>query len=145
MNLYGYVLGDPVNFVDPMGLLTPSGSGGFGAGIHILFGGVHYHFSIKTINGKQYKIHTLCGRLGLGMYLGAGMEVSAGLEDKCQSSGLSYGVGGDIAFETLGGGVSATGNSSGISLTTGARLPNSSLGLGATIGADGCYSWVTPL
>jgi len=38
-----------------------------------------------------------------------------------------------------------TGNSSGTSLSTGARLPLSSFGLGVSFGIDGCYSWVTPL
>ena len=142
---YGYVLNDPVNLVDPEGLISLSGSGGFGGGIHFGVAGAHYHYSIKTINGKMYKVHTVCARLGLGLYFGAGVELSAGIEDECQSSGFSFGAGGDIAYGTLGAGASATGNSSGASLSTGARVPNSSAGIGASVGFDGCYSWVTPL
>jgi RHS repeat-associated protein len=145
-NLYGYVLGDPVNFVDPEGLkIGMSGSGGFGAGVHAGVAGAHYHYSIKTINGKTYKVHTICGRIGLGLYFGAGMEATAGIEDDCQSDGWSGGVGGDVAFATSGAGASLTGNSSGASLSTGFRAPASSLGLGVSVGIDGCYSWVSPL
>ncbi|WP_188108613.1 RHS repeat-associated core domain-containing protein [Sulfurimonas lithotrophica] len=145
-NLYGYVLNDPVNFVDPEGLqVGVSGSGGFGAGLHALIAGAHYHYAIKTINGRLYKVHTVCARIGPGIYLGGGLEISTGVEDDCQSSGFSGGVGGDVAFATSGGGASLSGSSSGASLSTGFRGPASSLGIGASFGIDGCYSWVTPL
>jgi len=145
-NLYGYVLGDPVNFIDPEGLkIAVSGSTGFGTGIHVGIAGANYHYSIKTINGKVYKIHTVCGRIGLGMYFGVGIELSTGVEDDCQSTGWSGGLGGDAAYGTVGAGASASGNTSGASVSTGLRIPNTSIGLGASVGLDGCYSWVTPL
>ena len=145
-NLYGYVLNDPVYFVDPEGLKVGiSGSGGFGAGIHALIAGVNYHYAVKTIDGKTYKVHTICTRIGLGIYFGGGLEVSAGIENTCQSSGFSGGLGGDIAFATSGASASATGNNSSANISTGFRIPASSVGLGASIGIDGCYSWVSPI
>ncbi len=144
-NLYGYVLGDPVNFMDPTGEISFSGSGGFGAGVHALVAGANAHVQIKTINGQEYRIVTLCGRIGLGLYLGGGLEFSTGVENDCQSDGWSGGIGGDVAYGPLGGGTSMSGNSSGIAVTVGARLPNSSYGLGVSAGVDGCYSWVTKL
>ncbi|MEN8146956.1 MAG: hypothetical protein ABFR02_04980 [Campylobacterota bacterium] len=132
--------------MDPEGLrIGISGSGGFGAGFHALIAGINVHMQIKTINGREYRIMTICGRIGLGLYFGAGLEFSTGVESDCQSDGWSGGVGGDIAYGPLGGGTSVNGNDSGVSASVGARLPNSSFGLGASIGADGCYSWVTPL
>ena len=145
-NLYGYVLGDPVGFIDPEGLKTAiSGSGGFGAGVHVGIAGVNAHVQIKTINGREYRVITVCGRIGPGIYLGGGLEFSPALEDDCQSSGWSGGVGGDLTYGPLGGGASASGNSTGVSATVGAHIPNFSIGLGASAGMDGCYSWVVPL
>ena len=117
----------------------------FGAGFHFGIAGINAHIQIKTINGKEYRVTTVCGRMGLGLYLGGGLEFSRGIEDDCQKSGWSGGLGADAAYGPLGGGASASGNETGVSTSVGARLPNSSFGLGVSAGLDGCYSWVMPL
>jgi RHS repeat-associated protein len=143
-NLYGYVLNDPVNFVDPTGEVPISGSGGVGAGMHALIAGLNGHIQVKTIDGNIYYVITVCGRIGLGIYLGAGAEVGSAIESECQTDGWSGGVGADVAFGTLGGSVGAQTNGSNGALTVDARIPLSSLGIGASGGVDGCYTWIIP-
>ncbi len=97
-NLYGYVLGDPVDFTDSKGLYqgprfngrgvpnamggnsqSTNVDGGVGAGIsgHLgLLGGSYYEFYMQGDSGSK-KITIACGRLGLGIFFGGGAQATA--------------------------------------------------------------------
>ena len=145
-NLYGYVLGDPVNFVDPLGLFMSGGTGA-GAGFHLGIAGANVHVQLVFKSDGAYRVITICGRVGSGVYFGvgaeAGMAYTQDSDSECAKDtsspldALSLGFGGDLAFGSSGGGASAGGSTSGMS-ATGSGFVGS--GLGASIGIEICYT-----
>ena len=160
--LYGYVLNDPVNLVDPNGLRMMGGrnphdpvlnffnsmTGSFGLGgnigFHAFVAGGHMHSQGVVKPDGLYIVTTICGRVGPGAYFGIGAETGAsvGAEQTCQEdsplNGFSVGIGGDFAYGPAGGGASISGNSSGIS---GGMSGKFGFGMGASGGIDVCYSY----
>lgn len=100
-------------------------------GIHILFGGVFVQYDAVTNNW------TLIARLGLGMYIGGGFQ--GGLEyDTNPRTDVNWavGAGGDVAFISAGASAQVTANTDSVSGNAAIKFPYSSLGLGASVGAD---------
>ena len=122
--------------------LGVSVGGGASFSVHFLVAGVHTHFNTKFLNGKFYTTKTICCRVGPGILLGGGTEYSASIEKLKQSDGFSFGFGGDMMFGTSGTSGSISGNSSGLTVSGSGKLPALSYGIGASVGIDGCYSWV---
>ena len=105
-NFYEYVLQDPLNGIDPIGLcVSPSvpayekiafgvckdsdatiNSAGFGAGVnvHILFVGYSRYKYYDKINKADVTV--TCGRLGLGVYFGGGGNAMAGFGKKSNTN-----------------------------------------------------------
>ena len=93
-NLYGYVLGDPVNFIDPDGLINRSGGhgsnrdgsgyssgtatagGGLGGNVHLGIAGMSY-YEYYTNSGK---VTVQCFRVGLGVFFGGGGQAMGSLD-----------------------------------------------------------------
>lgn len=96
-NLYGYVLGDPVNLVDPNGLATFSigitgslGAAGGGAG-----GGTFLNFGYSATSGFSFSITGTAGGGasaaaggGPGALFGGGVGFTFAVSDACDVSGL---------------------------------------------------------
>ena len=169
-NLYGYVLNDPVNLVDPWGLYNdprlngkgvPNAMGGntaisstsfgagFGAGFMVGPGGANVHIQLLT-NGTKQTI--ICGRFGLGLHVAGGAEASAGVSpisggNDCQNKQCTYswslGLGGDLHFANEGWGGSVAGGPSGFGGI--GDIPGAGLGLGAEGGVDACLVITCPI
>ncbi len=76
-NVYAYVGGNPVSFIDPLGLWSFTAGGYFGPGVEVTFG-----------NDSGNRFMTL--RIGLGIGLGASYDPNGGLpgsepDNRCQS------------------------------------------------------------
>ena len=130
-NLYGYVLGDPVGFIDPIGLFDL----GIGGGLHLGLIGGNVHATPKSI--------TICGRFGPGLFAGFGTEATFDIPidgDKCVEGNhhASAGLGGDIGLGGYSFGASASTGTSGTSVT-GSGLVGASVGFSA--GAEACYTY----
>jgi len=109
LNVFAYVDSNPVNWFDPNGLErrgrnrtgagSPSGAGlagsiGAGGGIAIgPVGGSATSGVIFDTNGRRCVFSRICGRFGIGAYIGGGVSGSAGVT----STGLCSGK-----FSTLG-------------------------------------------
>ena len=118
------------------GSLSDYVTAGFGGGIHILFGGINGSYDVTS------KSATVCLRLGLGMYIGGGLQVGVNADKNITNNvPWSVGVGGDVAYGTTGEGGQIVGNTDGVTASAGARIPNSSLGIGASAGIDCCMSF----
>ena len=154
INPYLYTLNNPLNLTDPNGLISLTGGGGFGGGFQIIGIGVHAHYSIECGTGGCYKVSTICGRFGPGMFLGGGTEVGGSIgpdadskQDTCEepcTTSWSVGVGGDLAVGNEGGGGGITGGPSGVSAGGGVKTPLS-LGFGFSVGIDACYTKTCPI
>lgn len=133
-NLYGYVVNNPINFIDPEGKAP-----GAGGGVHIGPIGINHHVDI---NGNK----TTCIRVGPGIFFGAGGEYTHGFEwDNGDSNGCEIG---DSETWTLGlgfdlglwgiykGGASAGAGPDGGSVT----VSPVGVGLGISVGVEYCYS-----
>jgi RHS repeat-associated protein len=160
-NLYGYVLGDPVNFIDENGLrgsragipqtpiATPFETNNANIGLGIS-GGFHFGVAGGNVNSQMsfqpdglYAVTTVCGRVGPGVYFGLGSVLGVGGGpniDECSTTspldGFSFGLGADIAAGFTGAsasvGVSNTGAPGNMSVLGGA-------GMGVSIGLEICY------
>jgi len=170
-NLYGYVLGNPVGFVDLNGLdprlngrgvpaamggdsnkyspFSGNGGAGYGGGFMFRFGGVNAHIQYLTDGTKQTII---CGRAGIGMHFAAGGEASGSISqnkenEDCPSRECTYswtlGGGGDLHFGDAGWGGSVAGSSSGAGAI--GDIPGMGLGLGAEGGVDLCLVITCPI
>ena len=159
-NLYGYVLQDPVNGIDPSGLCVSSSapayekiafgvcsdsdiqlnSAGVGAGInfHILFFGYSKYEYYDFVNKTNTQV--TCGRLGLGIYFGGGGSAMAGIGKKSNSNGKSESwsiglSGASSAGKGFGGSIAAGPSGASIAVDT----PfNTSTGIGIYGGAEYC-------
>ena len=135
-NLYGYVLNDPVNFVDPEGLWSLDGAFGAGWSIQIGVLGLNHHWSTS---GMQ----TTCIRIGMGIYFGTGGEATGSVipdTDECEDSSnetWSLGLGGDYGAYGVSGSGSVAAGPSGVSATGG--IPLTGLGVGIGGGIEVCY------
>jgi len=144
-SLYGYVLGDPVNFVDVDGLKSSGYTQGGGVNLFAgVAGGSANIFFAEVYGDNGVEVGTfieICIGLGLGLYAEVGSntgvcEVDDRLDDL---AGPSIGLGGGLAYGSDGisgdaqiGAHSISGNSDlGV-------FP--SVGLGAHGGIKGCYT-----
>lgn len=117
VNLYAYVLNNPVNWVDPWGLdsVTAYSGGSF----HLGGGGVSFMSGIAAdTNGRICFVSNICGTVGPGIYGDLGYELEGDSADLCEGVSESDGAfakGGNGIVE----GVSITGNNSGYSASAG--------------------------
>jgi RHS repeat-associated protein len=122
------------------------GVGGY-ASIHMFAVGLSTTISYTTDLGKQCSFVTVCGRLGPGLYLGAGMNFPYGLsrsDIENSLSGCSVGAGADLAFgESIGVmgsvGLSEDGITSIGTVKGSGRIGQ---GVGFSTGLDACNTWV---
>ncbi len=144
-NLYGYVLGDPVNFVDSNGLQMDGFTSGVGADVHVGLGGFSadaYHAEAFGENGNERGgFVQIC--IGLGLGLGGNIGRNAGFcsvdNDLNDMSGPSIGVGAGASYASNG--VSAdtqVGNTSASTTTDFGGLP--SRGIGGYAEIKICYT-----
>ncbi len=168
-NLYGYVLGDPVNFTDSKGLFqdprfngrgvpnamggnsqSSNVDGGVGTGIsgHLgLLGGSYYEYITYGDSGAQ-RVSVSCARLGIGILGGTGIQATSSVSpsvctDDKKECVETWSVGGSAAAAAwdlrVGGGVSV--GPSGLSGT----LDGPGIGAGIYAGVDVCVIKSCPL
>jgi len=107
------------------------GSLSMSGGVHIIFGGVFGQYDAIS---DQY---TLTFRLGLGMYIGGGVQVGLEYDSNLNNNvNWAVGVGGDIAFANAGAGGQIAENTDSLNINAGIKSPYSSLGIGASVGLD---------
>jgi len=161
-NLYGYVLGDPVNGVDPEGLMDPrlhkalgvpsehpmannnlSGGLGVTTGIHYVVVGGNVHTQIVAKDDGFYSVSTFCGRLGPGVYIGFNGEAIVAKSNNVEQctnpdlSSFSMGLGIDFAFGAEGFSGSISQSTSGTAASAGVLF---GAGIGLSVGIDMCYT-----
>lgn len=122
------------------------GQGGGNASLHILMAGgnVTGGFVIGT-GGQRCAFTTVCGRLGPGLYAGAGGSLGGGLVGGNTSGlgGWSCGGGFDLgAGPSVGGSGSVGLSDSGISSVGGVK-GRGGVGYGFNIGLECCYTFIT--
>ena len=99
-NLYGYVMNDPVNFVDPSGDFAIEVGVGFLGQVGLLGGGggknLAFSFSFSTGQWQTGTTTSVQGNIGGGLYGGAGGQgsITPGAGSLCDLNGTSVGVGG---------------------------------------------------
>ena len=79
INLYGYTGCDFVNYGDWWGLIELSGGIGAGAGFHMFGAGVNVHYYRVYSSRGWVNVYVICGRIGVGAYMGVGTELTAGI------------------------------------------------------------------
>ena len=132
-NTYTYVVNNPINFIDPIGL--DSVSIGFGGSFHYGPGGVNASSSIGIDgNGKVCLQFTKCGQVGFGLQGGLGASISASDGDFCEGDSSTEGGFGDGAYG-FGGGASTSSDESGGTSVNAAR---GVVGFGAAAGKQFC-------
>jgi len=135
VNLYGYVLGDPVNAIDPDG--RRFFSLGFGGSFQFGGAGASASGSIGFDSSGQICVQfTTCGRVGPGTSAGASFNASAGQDNFCEGNSLSGGVFAEGGAGAFGGG-SADIGTGGASGTIGFK---GGIGGGASGGAQACIT-----
>ena len=109
---------------------------GVGGGIHLGVAGLYGQYN------KATDTLTVCARIGPGVYIGGGAHLGLQYDANPNNDvNWSAGFGADYAFATEGAGGQITANTDTIAISGDARLPNSSLGIGASAGVDLCYSF----
>jgi hypothetical protein len=121
-NLYGYVLNDPVNGIDPNGKFAITIGGGLLTTLFGVGGGIDssYGFSFTPSTGQwQFgKTSTAQVNLGLGLYVGGGADFSFNpTANLCSLSGWSYGAGGAVGAGFEGASAQVTAGSSGVTFS----------------------------
>ena len=156
-NLYGYVLNDPVNLVDPWGLWDVNSGGGAGAGIMAGIVGANAHYHLNCSSNGCFKVTTLCGRVGLGVGFNAGTEGNAGFdpagvygkdcdgEPKQCKYDWSIGLGGDLHYGPFGSGGSVGYGSAGGGAIMDLGIPGTGFGLDIGGGVEACLIISCPL
>ena len=143
-NLFAYVNNDPVNWVDPTGLVGVFGQGGLSGGFQIFAVGINGSFSGAVSTGGQVcAVSTVCVRIGPGIYAGVGGSVGGGAvsENTDSLGGISIGAGGDLGFGGSIGGQATIGVGSDGPSSAGGVKGKGGGGYGFDIGIDLCYSW----
>ena len=96
-NLYGYVLSDPINFTDSLGLWSVSvGTGGSAHWLGI--GGSATTSIAADSNGRVCMQFTTCGGIGAGFYGSLGFSGSYNQGDLCEGNSESQGVYADLGL-----------------------------------------------
>ena len=138
-NLYGYVLGDPVNLIDSDGLQwSLNGSRGFSAGFHYLIGGANVN-----VNTRQRTI-TICGQIGIGFYFGIHAYTGVNVQNQQNQQSActipqnwSLQASGNIAYNRIGANAHTSVTTS--SVQAGVR-GRAGVGLGVSVGVGPCYT-----
>lgn len=154
MSTYAYVNNQPTMQTDPLGLMGSRGNptvnqagadiyAQVGAGASVMAGVVGGGVTVSgaaSTGGQMCRVVTYCGRIGLGLYAGAGGVVGGGgVSGNTQGlGGWSVGVGADIgAGASAGGGV-------GVGLpgpsSIGGVVGKGGGGVGVDAGVDICYT-----
>lgn len=157
MNTYTYVSGNPVNYVDPLGLLDPTISVGFGFTFFNQFMNVAGYQGVSLSWAFQLNLATLEGSFqqsltqlnGYGVFASAGFQGGVGVAAECSTpqgySESNYGTWEAGVGTGLGGySGSIQANSDGVGGATGIdRLIGPSLGIySATgVGVQKSYTW----
>jgi RHS repeat-associated protein len=145
-NVFAYVENNPVNNIDPTGLLTGWIFGGGTAGAHWWsIGGNYSVYTGVSTRGEVCSFTTHCIRVGFGIYAGISAVVGAGVSgSKCDCGknmgGLSVGIGADVAAPGGGGGGSI--GISGCSVAGIGGAARMGAGLGLSAGVDICFTKV---
>ena len=151
------MLGDSVSLIDPMGLMDANSGGGVGFGGMLGFGGANFHEHVNCSSNGCFLVTTICGRIGLGLHIGGGMEGNAGFDpdgtytkdcdgDKKDCTyDWSLGIGGEIQAGFLGSGGSVSGGSLGGGAIMDSPIPFSGFGGGVGIGVEACVIISCPI
>jgi hypothetical protein len=135
LNTYGYVLNNPLNFVDPKGLETFSI--GFGGSFQQTAVGASMSGSvgIDTV-GKVCFQFTTSGRFGPGGSVGAAVELAIGEGEFCEGNSVSGGIFGEGGLGPFGG-LSVNASADGI---LGSASVKSGIGVGGAGGSQVCLT-----
>jgi hypothetical protein len=148
--LYGYVLGDGVNFVDPSGLAGASIALGGSVGYHLGLAGGNISTGGGIGTSGAFSFTTICFRVGFGYGLFGGGVGNVGLDPFPSSSDCpnddcsitwSIGLGGDLGTGNSQGASAGIGNG-GIS---GVGALKAGAGIGFSVGVEICVTESCPL
>jgi RHS repeat-associated protein len=142
LNLYAYVFNKPVRLTDPRGTdawVGGEGAGMLHAGLSGFQGGGGALINLST--GEMCTYTIVCGRIGLGMLVGAGGKGMVQiLAPRCGKDvgGISVGLGADVivpvpGFSGFGGSISGGGG------LGGGVAAGPDIGAGISAGIDICY------
>ena len=140
INTYVYVLDNPLKYSDPTGKDVWVGGEGT-AGIHVGPSGASVGGGVLTNpgTGETCTFTIVCGRVGLGIYVGAGGKfIGSILAPRCGKDvgGFSVQLGGDIIAPGFGGVGGSVGGGGGVG---GGVSVGPEGGAGISVGADVCY------
>ena len=140
LNTYGYVQGNPFRYVDPYGLDIWTGFEAIG-GAHFgplgFFGGSGSLTNTST--GETCLYTAICGRPGLGIFLGGGGKVTASaFAPRCGKDigGFNFQLSGDVIAPGFGGVGGSIGGGGGLG---GGVAAGPEAGAGISAGIDICY------
>ncbi|MDH5670477.1 MAG: RHS repeat-associated core domain-containing protein, partial [Nitrospira sp.] len=140
LNLYRYVFNNPVRFTDPQG--TDLWVGGEGTGI-LMAGPTGFQGGggviMNTSSGEFCAFTLACGRVGLGMILGAGGKgILQTFAPRCGKDvgGWSFALAGDIIVPGFPGASGSLGGGGGLGGGVGF---GADVGAGIAAGIDICY------
>ena len=144
MNIYTYVSGNSMRWIDSRGLRVGTTTGAVQASVMVIAVGVSMSAGgVVGTDHKKCESYQICFRFGGGMYAGVGLVGGLGTNagGTADSGGFSVGVGGDAA---LGAGVGGQASIGVPSPTSGGVSKGSlGLGIGLSAGIDFCYTYVS--
>jgi RHS repeat-associated protein len=140
INFYSMTHNDPINWTDPSGLINFNGGGGVQGGAFVGIAGANGSIgAVAGTDGQMCAVVTVCIRVGLGLYAGAGTYRTVGgtLGNTSDIGGWSVGGGGDFGTGAAYG-VQGTVGSSSAGGQIGGKLGG---GGGLDAGVDFCYTF----